>query len=183
MANISSLYPFVFPAFIVIIVVLIFSNIISRIKHRSYQAEALNDALAEAEDGTDKFPYHSKYLLTRNEWNFYRKLKYSADRRGLHILSKVRLADLVEVDRYCKGNAFNKYFWKIQAKHVDFVLCNPENLAVKAIIELEDSTHSNSAERARRDDFVDKVLKKCGYPVIYTYSGANIEELIDRSLS
>ena len=182
MANISFLSPFVVPALLIITVVLIFSNIRSLAKRRRYESEARDDALSEAEEGTDKFPYHSKYLLTRNEWNFYRKLKYSAESRGLHILSKVRLADLVEVDRYCKGNAFKKYFWKIQAKHVDFVLCNPENLTVKAIIELEDSTHSNSAERARRDDFVDRVLRKCGYTVIYTYSGANIEELLDRSL-
>ena len=37
-----------------------------------------------------------------------------ADRYNLHIIAKVRLADLVEVDHYLTGKAFNKYFWKIQ---------------------------------------------------------------------
>ena len=104
-------------------------------------------------------------------------MKVVADKYNLHIIAKVRLADLVEVDNYLTGNAFNKYFWKIQAKHVDFVLCNPSNLAVIAILELDDSSH-NTSERTERDDFVDKVLKKCGYNVIHTYNGSNIEETL-----
>lgn len=124
-----------------------------------------------------KYPYHFKYLLTKNEWDFYKKIKVVADKYNLHIIAKVRLADLVEVDDYLTGNAFNKYFWKIQAKHVDFVLCNPSNLAVIAILELEDGSH-NTAERAERDSFVNKVLTKCGYKVIHTYNGANIEDTL-----
>ena len=126
-------------------------------------------------------PYRSKYLLTKAEWAFYRRLKESADRYNLHIIAKVRLADLVQVDSYFTGMAFEKYFAKIKAKHVDFVLCNPANLAVKFVLELEDSTHY-SAERARRDDFVDKVLKKCGYQVVHTYGDANLDELIRKVL-
>lgn len=122
-------------------------------------------------------PYHSKYLLTKNEWAFYKKLKETADKYNLHILTKVRLADLVEVDKYMQEQAFKKYFSKIMSKHVDFVLCNPENLAVKFIVELEDSSHTNYANRAERDDFVDKVLNKCGYKIIHTYGNANLDEI------
>ncbi len=128
----------------------------------------------------DIIPYKFKYLLTKSEWSFYKKLKEVTDKRNLHILAKVRLADLVEVEKWVSEGGFKKYFSKIKSKHVDFVLCNPDNLAVKAIIELEDGTHHNSPERARRDDFVDKVLKKCGYPVIYTYGGANLDEIFDK---
>lgn len=124
-------------------------------------------------------PYKPKYLLTKTEWAFYKRLKKSADKFNLHILAKVRLADLVQVDNYFQGMGFKKYFAKIRAKHVDFVLCNPENLAVKFILELEDSTH-HTAERAERDDFVDKVLKKCGYKVAHTYGEANLDELIEK---
>ena len=126
-------------------------------------------------------PYKSKFLLTKAEWAFYKRLKKSADKFNLHILAKVRLADLGQVDSYVTGMAFEKYFAKIKAKHVDFVLCNPDNLAVKFILELEDSTH-HSAERAERDDFVDKVLKKCGYKVVHTYGEANLDELIQKLL-
>ena len=132
------------------------------------------------EEKEDIIPYQFKYLLTKNEWTFYKKLREATANRNLHILAKVRLADLVEVEKWLSGGGFKKYFSKIKSKHVDFVLCNPDNLAVKAIIELEDGTHSNTAERAKRDDFVHKVLKKCGYTVIYTYGGANLEELFDQ---
>ncbi len=127
----------------------------------------------------EPLPYRFHYLLTKPEWSFYKRLKAAADRYHLHILAKVRLADLVQVEPYYTGLAFEKYFSKIKAKHVDFVLCNPENLAVRFILELEDSSHYDAA-RAKRDDFVDKVLKKCGYRVIHTYGDANLEELIER---
>lgn len=49
-------------------------------------------------------PYHKKFLLTKNEWSFYKNLKKITDRYGLHILAKVRVADLVDVK---KGPAIN----------------------------------------------------------------------------
>ena len=157
-----------------IIVILLGIGIPLILKKYTYIEESEEQDSKEQEQ---KLPYHFKYLLTKNEWDFYKKMKVVADRYNLHIIAKVRLADLVEVDNYLTGNAFNKYFWKIQAKHVDFVLCNPENLAVIAILELEDGSH-NTAERAKRDNFVDKVLKKCGYKIIHTYNGSNIEDVL-----
>ncbi len=149
-------------------------------KDQENQNNASEDDEDDEEEKEDIIPYQFKYLLTKNEWAFYKKLKEVTDKRKLHILAKVRLADLVEVEKWVSGGGFKKYFSKIKSKHVDFVLCNPDNLAVKAIIELEDGTHSNTAERAKRDAFVDKVLKKCGYTVIYTYGGANLDELLDQ---
>ena len=147
-------------------------------KRRKNQTQKENQAEDPMEQN-EKLPYHFKYLLTKNEWDFYKKMKVVADKHDLHIIAKVRLADLVEVDDYLTGNAFNKYFWKIQAKHVDFVLCNPSNLAVLAIVELDDSSHNASAERAERDDFVDKVLQKCNYKIIHTYNGtSDFEEIL-----
>ena len=141
-------------------------------------------AECEKHDADEKelFPYHAKYLLTKNEWYFYKRLRPVAAKYGLCVLAKVRLADLVEVDNYLTGNGFYKYFSKIMAKHVDFVLCNPENLSVKLIMELDDSTHHATADRASRDDFVDKVLKQCGYTIIHTYGNANLEELFEKIL-
>lgn len=160
--------------FIAIIILLLGIGITLILKKYTYYEEPEEQDQREQEQ---KLPYHFKYLLTKNEWDFYKKMKVVADRYNLHIIAKVRLADLVEVDNYLTGNAFNKYFWKIQAKHVDFVLCNPDNLAVIAILELEDSSH-NTTERAQRDDFVDKVLTKCGYKIIHTYNGSNIEDVL-----
>lgn len=161
--------------FISIIILILGIGIPIILKKYTYYEEPREQDQSEQEQ---KLPYHFKYLLTKNEWDFYKKMKVVTDKYNLHIIAKVRLADLVEVDNYLTGNGFNKYFWKIQAKHVDFVLCNPDNLAVIAILELDDSSHNSSVERAERDDFVDKVLTKCGYKIIHTYNGSNIEDVL-----
>ncbi len=168
----------------VVVVVLCVCLIVSRNGGRRERIETVQKPMPSERETAEKeiLPYHFKYLLTRNEWSFYRKLRPIAAKYGLCILAKVRLADLVDVDAYLTGNGFYKYFNKIMAKHVDFVLCNPENLAVKLILELDDSTHNATAERASRDDFVDKVLTKCGYVIVHTYGGANLDELLGRLL-
>ena len=51
-------------------------------------------------------------------------------------------------------------------KHVDFVVCD-ENMRVKVIVELDDSSHNNKA-RKERDSFVDLILISVGYKIIHT---------------
>lgn len=109
--------------------------------------------------------YQPKYLLTQNEWYAFRKLCEDAYEKGLIICPKVRLFDLVEPKQgipHYKGA-----MWKIQSKHVDFVICD-KYAHVKAIVELDDSSH-NRPDRAERDQFVDQILINCGYKVIRTF--------------
>ena len=110
--------------------------------------------------------YQRKLLLTKNEWYEYRKLKQLAEGRGLQVCPKVRLLDLIEPRR--GDPKFKTLFYKIQAKHVDFVICDNE-LRVKAILELDDNSHDH-ADRMERDKFVDLILKDVGYIVIRTRS-------------
>ena len=113
-----------------------------------------------------KNKYQRKYLLTKNEWYEYRKLKHFAEQKGLQVCPKVRLLDLIEPRR--GDPKYKTLFYKIQAKHVDFVICD-QNLYVKAIIELDDNSH-NQNDRQERDDFVDTILKDVGYLMIRTRS-------------
>ena len=117
-----------------------------------------------------KFEYSGKYqkklLLTKNEWHEYRKLKEIAAQKGYQVCPKVRLLDLIEPRR--GDPKYKTLFYKIQAKHVDFVICD-QNLYVKAILELDDNSH-NQADRKERDEFVDLILKDVGYTVIRTRS-------------
>lgn len=168
-------------AIIIVVIIAIANVVVQKLlsQKKSQRRTQRQDQREDPKEQDEKLPYHFKYLLTKNEWDFYKKMKVVADKHDLHIIAKVRLADLVEVDDYLTGNAFNKYFWKIQAKHVDFVLCNPSNLAVLAIVELDDNSHNASADRAERDDFVDKVLTKCNYKIIHTYNGtSDFEEIL-----
>jgi hypothetical protein len=123
-------------------------------------------------------PYKKKYLLTKNEWAFYKKLKPVADRYGYNIIAKIRLADLVEVDT-SQTKEYGKYFPKISSKHIDFGLVNPENMEVLYLIELDDRSHQR-ADRIERDKLVNALCEKVGYTLIRTY---NDTEEVERVLS
>ena len=116
--------------------------------------------------------YRRKFLLTRNELYFYKELKRIADKLNLSVLAKIRMADLVEPAAYD-----NKGFAKIKAKHVDFALCNPENMYVLLLIELDDNSH-NSAKQVERDNFVEAVYQQTGYKLLRAYGTQNLEEKI-----
>lgn len=125
-------------------------------------------------------PYKKKYLLTQHEYRFYQqKLKPLADKYGLQILAKIRFADLVEVDEEkVKEEYFDTWFHKIMAKHVDFAFS--DNMRIVTIVELDDRTHSEP-DRIERDEFVNAVLKKCGYTIIHSYGEtAQIEKELQK---
>lgn len=126
-------------------------------------------AAPEQEDsaaGTLKGHYQAKYLLTRNEWHEYKKLKEYAAVHGLQICPKVRLLDIVEPRR---GEAnYMSYMGKIKSKHVDFLICD-QDLHIKGILELDDSSH-DKADRKNRDALVDEILQDVGYTVIHARS-------------
>ncbi|NCB74177.1 MAG: DUF2726 domain-containing protein [Clostridia bacterium] len=115
----------------------------------------------------DKFDYtkgyKSKWLFSNHEKEAFHKIKAITDSMELYLFAKVRLFDLLEP----KENIENKlgHQGKIQAKHVDFVICDKE-LVAKVIIELDDDSH-NAKERIERDNFVDAVLLNCGYKVLH----------------
>lgn len=108
--------------------------------------------------------YQAKYLLTKNEWYQHKKLKEIADTKGYVICPKVRLLDIVEPRKGEKK--YKTLLYKIQAKHVDFLICD-NDMHIKAIIELDDNSH-NIERRIERDEFVDTILKSVGYKVIHT---------------
>lgn len=113
-----------------------------------------------------KSKYQAKYLLTQNEWHEYKKLHEIALNNNLRICPKVRLADIIEPR---KGTGeWQKLFYKIQAKHIDFLICD-YSLRVLAVLELDDNSH-NRADRQERDRFVDEILRSVGYKVIRTKS-------------
>lgn len=109
--------------------------------------------------------YQAKYLLTRNEWYEFKKLKQLADAKGLMICPKVRLLDIIEPR---KGDNYRSLMGKIQSKHVDFVICD-QDLHIKAILELDDGSHDRK-DRQERDQFVDQILTSVGYKVIHVRS-------------
>lgn len=121
--------------------------------------------------------YEKTYLLTKNEWKFYKEIKPITDKYNLHILAKIRLNDLVNVKKDLEKSEYTKYLNKIQKKHIDFALCNPNNLEIIALVELDDDTHEKD-DRKRRDEFINDLCKSVGYILIRTYDSNNFEKIL-----
>lgn len=130
----------------------------------------------------NKLPYKRKYLLTKNELWLYKSLKEITDKYGYTILAKVRLADLVEVSNEVEKKDYLKYFSKIKSKHIDFAICNSENLYPLLLIELNDNSHKNE-NRVERDNFITKILNKSGYKILFVYGTQKLEEQINNALN
>lgn len=107
--------------------------------------------------------YKKRWLLTYNEKDAYKKLQAAAGEIGYTVFSKVRLLDLLEP---VSGKNYRSYFYKVQAKHVDFVLLD-EKLVARCIVELDDASH-DADDRKARDAFVDEVVTSVGYQIIHT---------------
>lgn len=151
-------------------------------KVKSKKHHATEEDSKQAESGKNNLPitgaYSKRWLFSLNEKDAYNKLKPIAEELGYTVFAKVRLLDLLEPIR---GNQkYKTYFYKVQAKHVDFVLCDSKLIA-QYIIELDDSSHDKKS-RQERDQFVDEVVKSVGYKIVHTRAITNdIKKLIDPS--
>lgn len=129
-------------------------------------------------------PYEKEdFLFTPAERSFLGVLK-DAVGTEFRIMGKVRIGDIVKVKAGVDAKTRTSAFNRIQSKHIDFVACNPQDLSVQFVIELDDSSHSRQ-DRQDRDAFVDKVMGAAGIPIIHfpvkrTYS---IQEVRDTLVS
>lgn len=94
-------------------------------------------------------------LFTANERDFLRVLEQAAPES--RIFGKVRLADVIAVRKGLPKSAWQRAFNRIGNKHLDFVLCQPEDLSIRCVIELDDKSHKR-ADRMQRDAFLEAAL-------------------------
>ena len=87
-------------------------------------------------------------------------------------------ADVIRVKRGLSRAAWQTAFNQIQSKHVDFVVCDPTDLSVQFVIELDDKSHGKAA-RKNRDDFVNRALEAAGVPIFRfpAKSGYSVKEI------
>ncbi|MDR3582236.1 MAG: DUF2726 domain-containing protein [Candidatus Pacebacteria bacterium] len=110
------------------------------------------------------YPYHRKdYLLTAAEKNFYEVLKPICDERNTLVFAKVRLEDLVWTPKYTKHPL--KWRGYVRSRHIDFVLCDRENIKPLCAIELDDSTH-DLPKTIETDKVKDDILAAAGLPLL-----------------
>lgn len=132
--------------------------------------------------GAEDFPYQQKpQLFTAAERSFLGVLDQAVG-DSYRIMGQVRVADVVEVKRLADRSRRQKAQNKIQSKHFDFVLCKPNDLAVVAVIELDDRSHQR-ADRRKRDRFLERLCETVCLPLIRVpakraYSIPEVRELV-----
>lgn len=151
---------------------------INEIRQNQEQIEAIDVSGKDV----DYSKYSKKFLLTKNEYYFFKKLKPIADEMNMTILAKIRLADIVEPQKGMSKNEWYRYFAKIKSKHIDFALCDQNSLTIKLAVELNDSTH-NREDRKQRDMFVENVFKSIKIPFLQTYGGNDLRDQIKQKLN
>jgi len=112
-----------------------------------------------SQEEKDFLPYSlNESILTKREQVVFRYLQPVAHKHNLIICVKPRMADFITVtlNQYEKGTRFHRYFNKISAKHVDFLLCSVEYMKPVIAIEIDDATHER-IETMKRDAFVEAV--------------------------
>ena len=152
---------------IVIFLVLCIAAFGKKASKNQSQTPTMDNPNEKPEEPPEALPiqgaYQKNWLFSYNEKDAYQKLRAIADELGYTVFAKVRLLDLLSP---VKGNPkYKTYFYKVQSKHVDFVLCDAK-LVARAVVELDDSSHE-SKKRQERDSFVDEVLTSVGYPIFH----------------
>jgi len=104
-------------------------------------------------------------LMTPAEQKFYRVLRSSLPLEHYQIFSKVRMADIVDVRKGLENKTRVSALNRITSKHVDFLLCNPEDSTIYAVVELDDSSHNRQSQK-RNDAFKDETFAACAIPIL-----------------
>lgn len=114
---------------------------------------------------TKMLPYRKKdYLLSVPEKKFYQILSMVADKNNYLLFAKVRLEDLLWIPKHTNNRVGLRN--RIKSRHVDFVLCNKNDIRPLIIIELDDSSHEWE-DGKNRDKFVNRVLCDAGLPILH----------------
>ncbi len=83
---------------------------------------------------------------------------------SFRVFGKVRLADVIKTKPGLSASARQIAFNQIRSKHLDFVVCDPANLSIQFVIELDDSSH-NKRSRQNRDVFLEQALSAAEIPL------------------
>lgn len=131
---------------------------------------------------TKEFPYITKSsLFSPAERSFFGVLTQASADNAV-VFGKVRIADILEPTKGLDRSGWQKAFNKISSKHFDYVVCNPGDLSVKFVIELDDKTHSRKKQLIR-DAFIQSACESAGlrlhrFKASSSYSISEVREIL-----
>jgi hypothetical protein len=168
-----------------------FSLLRSILKGFGLSAEATDDIIDritdflsdrdESKQSKPEYPYFIRDdFLSKAEQSFYLVLKSVVADKTI-LCTKVSLGDLFYV-KSSDSSKFRTYTNKIDRKHVDFLLCDPNTVRPIVGIELDDKSHQRN-DRQARDEFVEGVFEAAHLPLVrvpvkQAYSTAELSALL-----
>lgn len=112
--------------------------------------------------------YSPQLLFTPAERNFLFVLDEVIKKKGsdYRVFGKVRIADIIKPSKHLPKKMWNKLFWAISSKHVDYLLVDRESLEPILAIELNDKSHKRK-DRMGRDEMVGKAFASAKIPLLW----------------
>lgn len=156
-------------------------------KTKKKQIEEKTEDIPEVTTGEKiAYPYKlTQRIFSEKEGYFYRDVRPIADKLGLIVFTKMRVADLLYIP---KGTENEKaWFNRIKAKHIDFILVD-RDYHIRLLVEVDDPTH-NRPDRQARDEEVNEMFRQQGLEVLHLrawgrYYGADeLETIIINALN
>jgi len=111
------------------------------------------------------FPYYARRALFSEAERAFLGVLEEAAGEHYRVFGKVRLADVLGVQRGTPAGERQRALNRVLQKHVDFVVCRPADLVVVALVELDDATHARG-DRRTRDAFLERACSAAGVKLL-----------------
>lgn len=126
-----------------------------------------------------KGSYYAVNILTKNEYSFYMKLR-SKINKDLLVFPKVRMEDIVNVNKNFDNSNKTRHRNYIKSRHLDFVIAD-KNLQILCAVELDDSSHFSKDAKVN-DKLKDDILKDAKIPLLRGFNNTNDVKRISASI-
>ncbi|WP_221799631.1 DUF2726 domain-containing protein [Oceanobacter mangrovi] len=122
-------------------------------------------------------------VLSPLEYSFYEQLQRAVGNAAL-VLCKVRVVDVIKPRSGLKANAWRLHFDRIVQKEFGYVLCNPADMTVFCVIDLDTASQSNT-ERQKRNEFLSAACVAAEIPMLLmdARQSRSVEELRQQILA
>ncbi len=111
------------------------------------------------------FPFHKRaQLFTVVERTFLQLLERAVGDK-YKIINRVKLADVLELKGTADSKSRRAALQKLNAKYLDYVLCNSEDMSIVAVVDLVNNSNLQG-HKAVPDWFVQGALETAGIPYV-----------------
>ncbi len=116
-------------------------------------------------DNSNPFQVQRKSALFSPVERSFLGLLEKAVQQDYRIMNRVKLADVLEVKSTASEKNRRSTLLKLNAKYLDYVLCDPESMKVVAVLDLV-NIHNKEGHKAIPDWFVSGALDAAGLPYL-----------------